>query len=962
MMPLLKSFTTASVAAVFSFLLAFTASAVTPPGVMTHQGRILVNGANYTGTGYFKFAFVREEGAIFVTDWTNDGTASGEPAGAVPVNIVNGHYAVLLGDTSLTNMTEAIPAGVFSGNAEVSLRIWFSADGMSFEPLSPDRRLTTSAYAFSAAEIDGGKVKNPAFLGTTGNSALEITVDDQRALRIQPGSVDGSSPFAPPPGSSGPAGIVAGYEGNEIAAGIDGATISGGGGFEIVFLEGPSDPETTVRLERPNIVEGLGSYATIGGGSNNRVSAPWTTVGGGEANQATSRYATVGGGRTNISDATAATIGGGLGNQVSGFYATIPGGLLNSASGQASFAAGRGADALHDGTFVWSDSSTADFASTGVDQFLIRAEGGVGIGTNDPQAELDVAGTIKADAFEGMGANFALGTTDASDVEFKVNTVTALRLQSTGSGNVSNLIGGSEGNQIDAGATGAVIAGGGAAGGVSNYITDTGSFSTISGGLGNQAENLGSTVGGGNGNQATGFYAVVGGGRLNSASGNVAAIAGGESNNASGSTATIAGGNANQATGFEATVGGGVGNVASGLRATIPGGESNGATADYSFAAGRRAKSIHEGAFVWADATNADFASTADNQFAIRADGGVRIFDPTDPTLLLQSDGTNEPSGRISLRQSNNTGYDIVYDGVSDVLAFESFTSGTSGGSTLSLDLDGNIGVNTSDPQGNLHIASENSVELILEADTDNLNETDQPSIRMRQDGGAISGSIGFFDGSNNFEIRSESTETATDIILAAGDRTKVVADKISSVMDIVNSSSSSNADGLYIQMGPDSAPGSNNNFVAFFDGDGTFTGSIDGNGTGGVAYKTTSDRRLKQDIVDLPNALATVDKLQPREYAFRVAPDQKQAGFIAQEILDVFPQATSGDPEGNVDEDPMMVDYSAFTPLLTGAVQELHGIVQAQRESIEALERENAALHERLLRLETALGVEPAN
>ena len=44
-----------------------------------------------------------------------------------------------------------------------------------------------------------------------------------------------------------------------------------------------------------------------------------------------------------------------------------------------------------------------------------------------------------------------------------------------------------------------------------------------------------------------------------------------------------------------------------------------------SFAAGRRAKALHDGAFVWADATDADFASTADNQFNIRATGRVRV-------------------------------------------------------------------------------------------------------------------------------------------------------------------------------------------------------------------------------------------------------------------------------------------------------------------------------------------------
>jgi formylglycine-generating enzyme required for sulfatase activity len=105
-------------------------------------------------------------------------------------------------------------------------------------------------------------------------------------------------------------------------------------------------------------------------------------VGGGEGN---SVAAGVGG----------ATIGGGASNlvQPNGQFATIPGGAFNAAAGYA-LAAGRRAKALNTGTFVWADSTDADFTSTGANQFLIRASGGVGIGTNQPAALLHVNGTI----------------------------------------------------------------------------------------------------------------------------------------------------------------------------------------------------------------------------------------------------------------------------------------------------------------------------------------------------------------------------------------------------------------------------------------------------------------------------------------------------------------------------------------------------------------------------------------
>ncbi|MDW8383005.1 MAG: tail fiber domain-containing protein, partial [Verrucomicrobiota bacterium] len=133
------------------------------------------------------------------------------------------------------------------------------------------------------------------------------------------------------------------------------------------------------------------------------------------------------------------------------------------------------------------------------------------------------------------------------------------------------------------------------------------------------------TVGGGWYNTASNSYATVGGGEYNTASGYRATVGGGWDNTASNSYATVGGGWGNTASGFDATVGGGEQNTASGEYATVPGGRLNTAT-NYAFAAGRRAKANHTGAFVWADSTDADIASTNANSMTFRVSGGVRIF------------------------------------------------------------------------------------------------------------------------------------------------------------------------------------------------------------------------------------------------------------------------------------------------------------------------------------------------
>ena len=126
-----------------------------------------------------------------------------------------------------------------------------------------------------------------------------------------------------------------------------------------------------------------GLNAVVAGGNSNNASGDWATIAGGTGNSASTNSATVGGGRNNTARGLQATVGGGTENTASGDYATIPGGQLNVATNNA-FAAGTLAKATNNGAFVWADSKEEDFGSTDSNQFLIRAQNGVGINTNNP--------------------------------------------------------------------------------------------------------------------------------------------------------------------------------------------------------------------------------------------------------------------------------------------------------------------------------------------------------------------------------------------------------------------------------------------------------------------------------------------------------------------------------------------------------------------------------------------------
>lgn len=134
-----------------------TASA-SVPGIITYQGRVTSNGTNFTGTGYFRFVLFRP-GPPISTVWSHNGSSvsGGMPGTEVAVEVVNGLFTVALGDTTYPGMTTAIPESAFN-TPDVRLRIWFN-DGVSgVAQLSPDQRISASAYSMMSATVPNGSI------------------------------------------------------------------------------------------------------------------------------------------------------------------------------------------------------------------------------------------------------------------------------------------------------------------------------------------------------------------------------------------------------------------------------------------------------------------------------------------------------------------------------------------------------------------------------------------------------------------------------------------------------------------------------------------------------------------------------------------------------------------------------------------------------------------------------------
>jgi hypothetical protein len=200
-------------------------------------------------------------------------------------------------------------------------------------------------------------------------------------------------------------------------------------------------------------------------------------------------------------------------------------------------------------------------------------------------------------------ASSFLGTTNTQPLHLRVNNRVGARYvyaeNTTNTYSSPNIIGGSEINLVDTGMVGETISGGGR-----DSITGIDSYNGAYAAFG--------AMGGGEGQRITGFAGVVMGGRRND----------------SRTEAAIAGGSDNWSRGLFAAVGGGSSNSVSSSASygVIPGGLYSRVSGINSFAAGTFAVAGGDGTFAWASVVNADFSAPANNEFAVRAHGGVRII------------------------------------------------------------------------------------------------------------------------------------------------------------------------------------------------------------------------------------------------------------------------------------------------------------------------------------------------
>jgi len=107
------------------------------------------------------------------------------------------------------------------------------------------------------------------------------------------------------------------------------------------------------------------------------------------------------------------------------------------------------------------------------------------------------------------------------------------------------------------------------------------------------------------------------------------------------------------------------------------------------------------------------------------------------------------------------------------------------------------------------------------------------------------------------------------------------------------------------------------------------------------LVYATSSDYRLKENVVSFENGAEIVKRLRPVRYNW-IENGNEDIGFIAHEVQAVFPNAVGGEKDA-VDDDgkilPQTYDPSKLVPLLTAALQEAIGEIESLKARVAALE-----------------------
>ena len=338
-------------------------------------------------------------------------------------------------------------------------------------------------------------------------------------------------------------------------------------------------------------------------------------------------------------------------------------------------------------------------------------------------------------------------------------------------------------------------------------------------------------------------------------------------------------------------------------------------------------------------------AENAGTSFSLNPYGGNVGIGTTSPNDALEVAGNSATTHRIRINNANASG--------SETLAFVQGTTFKSwveyNNSNGNFDIwqytnnDLRFGTNNTE---RMRIDSSGKVEVV---------NSSNPTFSIASTSGATSNYLNFEANSHTQPIQaqiqaSDNGDFTADMIFnfkAAG-TSGVLSEKmrITSGGDVLVQATSTGGNGLSIRRNAtqgtvqqifNRANTTLNSYIFDFQNNGTTVGYIRYNNTT-TAYVTSSDYRLKENVVEMTGALDRVSQLKPSRFNFIADADKTVDGFLAHEVQEIVPEAISGekdavDEEGNPDYQG--IDQSKLVPLLVGAIQELKAEIETLKTQI---------------------------
>jgi len=266
----------------------------------------------------------------------------------------------------------------------------------------------------------------------------------------------------------------------------------------------------------------------------------------------------------------------------------------------------------------------------------------------------------------------------------------------------------------------------------------------------------------------------------------------------------------------------------------------------------------------------------------------------------------------------------------------------------------GNVGIGTSSPDNALTI-QDSGAGVNKRFSIRNGDSTNNHKLTMGYNAGALSGFIPngsvFITGETNggygtLTALSIGTISATPIIFGTSNSERMQIDTSGNLLvggttqrDSAKITCETSLNGLAVYVVPNTNAV---DFAIFRANAGTLCGAISRVGTtAAVVYTTTSDYRLKENVMPMTGALDRVAALKPVTFTWKNGGVDAE-GFIAHEFAEVCPHGVIGEKDG-VDENAnpkyQAMDSSVAIPILTAAIQEQQALIQSLTTRLNALE-----------------------